>query len=116
METLRPISFASAPAALAPTPRPAPANPEGDRQAGERQVLNPAVSIDVKPDAGDTSPAAAERRRIERDAETQTLVYRVTDTISGELIVQIPDATVLKARAYARQVEAAAGERVERHA
>ncbi len=54
--------------------------------------------------------------KIVRRENAVVLAHRVTDTISGELIVQIPDATVLKARAYARQVEAAAGERVERHA
>lgn len=121
METVRPISLSTAPAAAvslpaAPLARPAPAGAEGGRQAGERQILEPAVSIDVKSDAGESAPAAVERRRIERDDETQTLVYRVTDSVSGDLIVQIPDAVVLKARAYARQVEAAAGERIERHA
>lgn len=112
METVRPVTLAAAPlapAALTPAPRPATAGDEADRQK-----LEPAVSVELTADGGNSAPTASERRRIERDEATQALVYRVTDSVSGELIVQIPDAMVLKARAYAQQVEAAAGARIER--
>lgn len=82
----------------------------------ERQVLEPAVSVEFSADAAEVAPSQSERSRYERDAATEALVFRVTDMASGDVIVQIPDDVVLKARAYARQNSVSAGERVERHA
>ena len=120
MESIRPV------AALPPSPvveaplRPAvqPAS-VASAAASERQVLDPAVSVAFSAEVGEPAEAAVvptERSRYERDAQTEALVFRVTDMASGDVIVQIPDEVVLRARAYARQPSASAGERIERHA
>ena len=86
----------------------------------ERQVLDPAVSVELNPDAASTAKGDDEpepdRRGFERDAETQALVFRITDALNGDVIVQIPNEVVLKARAYGRQPEAPTGERVAKTA
>ncbi|MFD0938292.1 hypothetical protein ACFQ12_24285, partial [Methylobacterium trifolii] len=73
-------------------------------------ALGPAVSLRIGPEsAGDGSKAAqpeAESRGYVRDVESRSLVYQVVDPKSGDIVVQIPDAVVLKARTYAREAAA----------
>lgn len=78
--------------------------------------LAPAVRVDIR--RGDTGrdrespPAQAagavepaeNQQRMRIDAETKTVVYQVVDPSSGDVVVQLPDATILKARAYADAV------------
>ena len=87
-----------------------------DRGSDERR-LDPAVSLDISPDAGKASRADTERRGFERDRDSKSVVYRVTDTVSGDVIVQIPNEIVIKARVYGRdQNPPVVGERIERRA
>lgn len=113
MEPVRPVSAPSAPPALEPPPRPVAPIPSSP-SAVERPRLEPAVSLDLSAEAAEQ--AAPERRGYDLDTESRTLVYRVTDPVSGDVIVQIPDEIVLKARVYARQDAAQAGAQVERRA
>ncbi len=87
-----------------------PVQPKTD--SGEGRVLDPAVSVEVSPSA--KAEEAAERRGFVRDSDSQALVFRVTDAVSGDVIVQIPDEIVIKARAYSRQPEEPQGARVAR--
>lgn len=43
-------------------------------------------------------------------------MFRITDALNGDVIVQIPNEIVLKARAYARQPEAPTGGRLAKTA
>lgn len=90
-----------------PAPTPAPAQP-----AETPERLGPAVRIDIRrPDAArdaagakpETAPPLEEAldRRHSVDPDTKTIVYQVVDQASGDVVVQIPDAVVLKSRAYA---------------
>lgn len=119
MDPIRPAAILpSSPVVDAPQ-RPAVQPIGGGATSGtgaERQVLDPAVSVEFSADAAEVPPAQSERRSYERDAQTEALVFRVTDMANGDVIVQIPDEVVLKARAYLRQDTVSAGERVERHA
>ncbi|GJE16227.1 hypothetical protein [Methylobacterium marchantiae] len=74
--------------------------------------LAPAVKVDIrsndKPPAERPAPEPAESKAVEQntqririDQDTKTIVYQVVDPSSGDVVVQLPDATVLKARAYA---------------
>ena len=120
MEPVRPITPSAPPAASDLPLRPgASVAPLAAVGLPERQALDPAVSVELSPDAagsakgGDAEP---DRRGFERDAETQALVFRITDALNGDVIVQIPNEVVLKARAYGRQPEAPTGERVAKTA
>ncbi len=86
------------------------------QQRSETKTLDPAVSVELSSHASEEAQTTAERRRYEVDSATQALVFRVTNVANGDVIVQIPDEVVLKARAYAQQTAAAAGERIERRA
>ncbi|WP_162559799.1 hypothetical protein [Methylobacterium radiodurans] len=72
----------------------------------ERTPLEPAVRIDLSADADAPSPAPTEadyRAQYVRDAEARQMVYQVVDPASGDIVVQLPSVTVLKARAYAER-------------
>lgn len=119
MEPFRPVTL-SAPVPSTDLPL-RPIAPVAGADAPTRQMLDPAVSVELSRDAAsgavrDGAEPEPRRRGFERDAETQTLVYRVTDAFSGDVIVQIPDEIVLKARAYARQPSLPAGERIAKTA
>ncbi|NEU13281.1 flagellar protein FlaG [Methylobacterium sp. BTF04] len=102
-----------------PTPSPAPAQP-----ADSPAALAPAVRIDIrKPEtardanpektkAGLPSDEAVDRRN-SIDPDTKTIVYQVVDQASGDVVVQIPDAVVLKTRAYV-EAQAARTQKAER--
>lgn len=103
-----------------PAPAPAPAQQSDAAPTG----LAPAVRIDIR--TADTPHSAATDRSeskatsedsVERhnriDPDTKTVVYQEVDPASGDIVVQIPDAVVLKARAYA-EAQAARGQKAER--
>ena len=85
--------------------------------------LAPAVRVDIRsqdqgpdprastsrtpaPDAKATETAMEPRIRIDQD--TKAVVYQEVDPNSGDVVVQLPDPVVLKARAYAEAAEARA--------
>ncbi|MEH3118092.1 MAG: flagellar protein FlaG [Methylorubrum populi] len=76
------------------------------------RTLDPAVTVAVKPESTEAKPSEPERRAYVRDAESQSLVFRVTDPQTGDVVMQIPDEVILKARTYARESSASPGERV----
>ncbi|WP_375464085.1 hypothetical protein [uncultured Methylobacterium sp.] len=110
----------SLPAITAPPPGPAPGvtpiRPVPAPGPAGGDVLGPAVSLRIGPDAAGAPAASngktvqarpeAESRGYVRDAESRSLVFQVVDPASGDIVVQIPDAVVLKARAYAREAAA----------
>lgn len=83
-------------------------------EAPASRTLDPAVSVEVTPEAADAKQP--ERRAYTRDADSQSLVFRVTDPQTGDVVMQIPDEVILKARAYARESAPSPGERVARKA
>ncbi|KQP88175.1 hypothetical protein ASF60_00895 [Methylobacterium sp. Leaf113] len=46
--------------------------------------------------------------RIRIDQDTKTVIYQEVDPASGDVVIQLPDPVVLKARAYAEAAEARA--------
>ena len=112
MEALRPIPTQP------PVPQVSEARPVAATAAAggaDPQRLDPAVSVEVDPAAAQKSAedAASEKRGFIRDSGSHALVYQVTDASTGDVVLQIPDEVVLKARAYARDAQPAAGARFE---
>lgn len=81
--------------------------------------LAPAVTVEIRsgdklpterPAVESPEPKAVEQdtQRIRIDQDTKSVVYQVVDPSSGDVVVQLPDALVLKARAYANAVAAKA--------
>lgn len=79
--------------------------------------LEPAVRVDIRsgerpvaaadaPRPADAPPVEQTERRVTVDTETKSLVYQVVDAASGDIVVQLPDPVVLKARAYAEAAAA----------
>ncbi len=99
---------------VAPAPTVTPVRPvAGPSDGPESRVLDPAVSIDVHPDAAEAKPSEPERRGYIRDQDSASLVFRVTDPKTGDVVMQLPTEMVLRARAYARENTAAfSGERL----
>ncbi|MER2268854.1 hypothetical protein [Methylobacterium oxalidis] len=98
------------------TPAPAVTPSQTARQGAQPQQapLAPAVSLSIGENAearpsAEAAQQGAERGGYTRDAESQTLVYQVVDPASGDVVIQIPDAVVLRARVYAREASEAAG-------
>lgn len=99
---------------VAPAPTVTPIRPVAAPSNGpEPRVLDPAVSIDVRPDSAEAKPAEPERRAYVRDQNSESLVFRVTDPKTGDVVMQIPNEVILRARAYARETTSAfSGERL----
>lgn len=124
METVRPVT----PPVQASVPEPSRAPPSfAAERDPQRRPLDAPVSLDLSDEAARAAQTPSARtivdeqpqleRGFERDRDTQTLVYRLTDVTSGDVLLQFPNEAVMKARAYARQAEASSlGERVERTA
>ena len=93
-----------------------PASPSAGSGEAAARILAPAASVEFRGGSGTPSSSADERQGYERDADSRAIVFRVTDAVSGDVIVQIPNEIVLKARVYARQDDAAVGVRVEKRA
>ena len=85
--------------------------------------LAPAVQVDIRGQDQGTDPRASTARtsapdakatqtamepRIRIDQDTKSVVYQEVDPNSGDVVVQLPDPVVLKARAYAEAAEARA--------
>ncbi|WP_082494565.1 MULTISPECIES: hypothetical protein [unclassified Methylobacterium] len=93
------------------TAAPAPVVPVKAADAPAAAPLQPAVRLDIRPISNPASPVAENRpveveaerteRRVTVDQDTKTLVYQLVDPGSGDVVVQLPDPVVLKARAYA---------------
>ena len=80
-------------------------------EAPASRPLDPAVTVAVSPESTEAKPPEPERRAYIRDAESQSLVFRVTDPQTGDVVMQIPDEGIPKARAYARETAPFPGER-----
>lgn len=88
----------------APVPKAAPV-------ARVATPLDPPVKFDVRRDEAPVAdePASksdarlpiADERRVTVDQDTKSIVYQVVDPNSGDVVVQLPEATILRARAYA---------------
>ncbi|UMY16201.1 flagellar protein FlaG [Methylobacterium organophilum] len=120
MDAIRPISTPAPTPSVASAAESRPtAQVTSDTPNTSRQ-LAPAVSIEINPEntpAANPAPAAStEKRGFERDPESQAIVYRVTDAATGDVLVQIPDEVVLRARAYARDGTAQLGQRIAKFA
>lgn len=85
--------------------------------------LSPAVRVDIRGRESGSDPRAERPResaedtrraeevtepRIRIDRDTKAVVYQEVDPSSGDVVVQLPEPTVLKARAYAEAAEARA--------
>ncbi|MCJ2036911.1 hypothetical protein [Methylobacterium sp. J-068] len=92
-----PVQPVQAPAPLAPAVRVDIQSQE--RGSDPRFGTRPAPSQEAK--AG----AAAAEPRIRIDQDTKTVVYQEVDPSSGDVVIQLPDPVVLKARAYAEASE-----------
>lgn len=84
------------------------------RQAGESEAsrfeTRPGLSSQV---ALDTAFREALDRDIVVDEDTHSLVYQTIDEKTGEVIRQLPDETMLKLRAYVRDLAEARSARLE---
>ncbi|MBX9932418.1 MAG: hypothetical protein K2Y56_12900 [Methylobacterium sp.] len=100
-----------------PTPAPVQAVRPVEAPKPPAAPLEPAVRVDIR--SGDRPAPAVEEerpveaapvdqneRRVRIDEDTKSLVYQVVDPASGDIVVQLPDPVVLKARAYAEAAAA----------
>ncbi|SFV15983.1 hypothetical protein SAMN02799631_06259 [Methylobacterium sp. 174MFSha1.1] len=107
------IAAALPPAAIEPVVRTSPARPpESD------PPLDPAVTLDLSPDArrtiardsaastGETPETKADRAHYRRDPDSKQIVFQVVGS-DGSVVEQLPSEAVLRARTYAREAEAA---------
>ncbi|AWN42045.1 hypothetical protein [Methylobacterium durans] len=117
-------AVATSPPVAAATPVTA-TPPRPDARAEPQTPLAPAVSLSIGEAAearagSEAAQQGAGRGAYTRDAESQTLVYQVVDPASGDIVIQIPDEVVLRARVYAREASEATvqkpGAAVERRA
>lgn len=104
------------------TPQPAPVVVRADPQP-----VREAVATDLSPDKTVTATAPAEAASVEisraaramqdnsadevrkettKDRETNELVFRTTDTRTGQVVQQIPDEAILRLRAYIAAAQA----------
>ena len=97
-----PVQPVQAPAPLAPAVR---VDIRGQDQGTDPRAGTPRAP--TSDEDAKAAPAAMEPRiRIDRD--TKAVVYQEVDPNSGDVVVQLPDPVVLKARAYAEAAEARA--------
>lgn len=98
-------------AVAAPSQVAAPARSAEPERGGT--PLEPAVKLDLGSGAEAPSPGAGQadyKNQIVRDSDTREMVYQVVDPLSGDIVVQLPSVTVLKARAYAQSEAARAAD------
>lgn len=99
------------------TPAPVQAVPPVTPPKPVAKPLEPAVRLDIRSAERPVSVAEEPRpamavevdqteRRVTIDTDTKSIVYQVVDPVSGDIVVQLPDPVVLKARAYAEAVAA----------
>ena len=92
----------------------APTNPERFAQPAPQQAVQADIARAPKVTPPQTTsepsqkpqPVQAERitRKTDIDWTTNSMVYRVIDSRSGQVVSQSPDEALLRMRAYARQV------------
>jgi flagellar protein FlaG len=112
MVEIRPLSAPPAPAPIEPE---RPASPPEARARDASAPLDPAVTVDISPEAkrtaDDAAPAEIEAARSEaryrRDADSQQMVFQVVDPSSGTVLDQLPSEAALRAKTYARETQAA---------
>lgn len=103
----------------APSPGPGPGAVSPVTPVAGPTRLGPAVTFDIhtpplEHEAAEThddphaSQAAQREARIQIDQDTRTIVYQEVDPSSGDIVIQLPDPVVLKARAYAERAAATA--------
>jgi hypothetical protein len=102
--------------AFAPSTQPAsiqvsaPVRPVSPAKPVESVALGPAVSLEIgaegEPAKEGAKEPGSENRGYVRDAESNALVYQIVDQRTGDIVVQIPDEVVIKARAFAREIAA----------
>ncbi|MGX7705847.1 flagellar protein FlaG [Methylobacterium sp. Gmos1] len=107
------IAAALPPAAIEPVLR---TTPPRTPQAGIDPPLDPAVTLDLSPDArravaNDAAPAEtpetkADRAHYRRDPDSKQIVFQVVGS-DGSVVEQLPSEAILRARTYAREAEAA---------
>ena len=99
------------------TPAPVQAVPPAAPPQPVAKPLEPAVRLDIRsserpvPVAEESRPAETvpvdqTERRVTIDADTKSVVYQVVDAEYGDIVIQLPDPIVLKARAYAEAAAA----------
>lgn len=99
------------------TPAPVQAIPPVAPPQPVAKPLEPAVRLDIRsgdrpvpvaeePRPAETAPVDRTERRVTIDADTKSVVYQVVDAEYGDIVIQIPDPVVLKARAYAEAAAA----------
>lgn len=86
------------------TPRPPEPRPTPDRDAST--TLQPAVQVAIGDREAETRTGTDTKRQFTRDPDTDALVFQVMDPVSGEVFLQLPDEATLRARVYARELEA----------
>ncbi len=112
MDTIRPVSPLPPVSAVGFA---APVTDDAGRGSDQRK-LDPAVSLDLSPEAAKASKADLEDRGYVRDKDSDSVVFRITDTVSGDVIVQIPNEVIVKARVYGREQNPPTGELIQKHA
>ncbi|MGU3537870.1 flagellar protein FlaG [Methylobacterium sp. A54F] len=105
-----PIGRASATPTVDPVRSTGEARASRDPKAEQR--LAPAVTVDVSGngEAARGRPDSGYEGHFIRDTDSRQMVYQMIDPASGDIILQIPDVTVLKARAYAEPQSASTSE------
>jgi hypothetical protein len=110
MIDIRPLAAPPGPAPIEPEPPPPAPRSEPARGSAP---LDTAVTLDLSPEAKRTiaegrPPAEpdASQVRIRRDPDTRLMVFQVLDPASGSIIDQLPTEQALRAKTYARDVQA----------
>jgi len=99
ISTLRPIERPAIPA-VDPVPVATPSRPVETDPGGRR--LDPAVTLALGSGSGPATRHDSEYRdQFIRDPDSRRIVYQVVDPATGDIVVQLPTETTLKARAYA---------------
>jgi hypothetical protein len=104
------VAAALPPAAIEPVVR---TSPPRTPQTGIDSSLDPAVTLDLSPDArrtiardAETPETKADRAHYRRDPDSKQIVFQVVGS-DGSVVEQLPSEAVLRARTYAREAEAA---------
>lgn len=86
-----------------PAQAPAPPPLDGADRA------SPAVTTDISDHAERLRSLAAadgtEVQQYDRDPDTKTLVYKAIDSATGQVLVQLPDESMLRMRAYLQSLQ-----------
>lgn len=94
---------------------PTPSAVSAEAQMPERAVEQPSELPRPEADAARNPMADADAvdRRIKIDPATQQVIYQTVDKVSGEVVRQIPEETMLRLQVYARAMRRAAAESLQ---